>query len=83
MKKIILILIALVVFTPLAVFAQTTVVRGYFRKDGTYVSPHFRNTNPYRSNTYKPYKPYKPKSYDYGNYGNSTKKRKRGNYSYQ
>ncbi len=80
MKKIILILAALVFFTSLSVFAQTTVVRGYFRKDGTYVSPHFRNTNPYRSNTYKPYK---PKSYNYGNYGTSTNKRKRGNYSYQ
>jgi hypothetical protein len=40
---ILLALLLLVLTTPLAALAQDVSVKGYFRKDGTYVQPHMRS----------------------------------------
>jgi len=36
--------LALIVLAPLAAWAGETYVDGYYRKDGTYIAPHWRST---------------------------------------
>ena len=57
MKKIIIILLVIVFAIPTIVFAKDVHVRGYYRKDGTYVRPHVRSSpDQYRYNNYGPSK---------------------------
>lgn len=56
MKRVFLVfLLLLSIFTPLAIMSTAyadTYVRGYTRKDGTYVQPHYRSSpdgNPYNN----------------------------------
>ena len=45
MKKLLLLLIfSLLVGVPVSVAVADTYVRGYYRKDGTYVRPHYRSS---------------------------------------
>lgn len=80
MKKLFITLIALLICS-VAYSQSTTYVKGYYRKDGTYVSPH-RKTTPNKTNkdnystsgNYNPYTgkkgyiapDYSTKSYNYG-----------------
>ena len=54
MKRLISIVLAVIfVLTATLALAGSTYVRGYFRKDGTYVRPHWRTTpNHTRSDNY-------------------------------
>ncbi len=56
MKKILLVLAALALFASTEVMAQEVHVRGYTRRDGTYVQPHTRTRpdgNPYNNKSYR------------------------------
>jgi hypothetical protein len=44
LKKILSIIITLILFTSVSVFAGDTYVRGYTRSDGTYVAPYYRTS---------------------------------------
>lgn len=51
----ILILLALLFFNSLYLFAKDVSVKGYYRKDGTYVQPHVRSSpDSYKWNNYGP-----------------------------
>lgn len=55
MKKAFIILLVIVFAVPGFVFAKDVHVRGYYRKDGTYVRPHIRSSpDQYRHNNYGP-----------------------------
>jgi hypothetical protein len=56
MKKLALILAALgLLISPMVAFAKDVHVRGYYRKDGTYVQPHVRSApDGVRWNNYGP-----------------------------
>ena len=55
MKKVLIILLVIVFAVPVFVFAGDVHVRGYYRKDGTYVRPHIRSSpDQYRHNNYGP-----------------------------
>ena len=56
MKKILFALFALALFASGEVIAQEVQVRGYTRRDGTYVQPHTRTRpdgNPYNNKSYR------------------------------
>lgn len=42
-RRILFVLLAVVLLTPFAAIAKDVPVKGYFRKDGTYVAPHMRS----------------------------------------
>lgn len=44
MKKLCLMLLAVLLALPVSAFARDVHVRGYTRKDGTYVRPHIRSS---------------------------------------
>lgn len=75
MKKLISILIILgFVLTPFISLAKDVYIKGYYRKDGTYVRPHIRSSpDSYKSNNYGPSKNsfqlMNPRSRDYDNDG--------------
>jgi hypothetical protein len=55
MKKALIILLVIVFSVPVFVFAGDVNVRGYYRKDGTYVRPHIRSSpDQYKHNNYGP-----------------------------
>ncbi len=55
MKKIILLLIGFLFIVPQLAVAKDVHVKGYYRKDGTYVRPHIRSSpDSSRSNNYGP-----------------------------
>lgn len=56
MKKIISLLICLLILLTWTLsFAKDVRVKGYYRKDGTYVRPHIRSSpNSYKSDNYGP-----------------------------
>lgn len=55
MLRMILVVILAALFGADLVFARDVTVRGYYRKDGTYVRPHVRSSpNSYRSDNYGP-----------------------------
>lgn len=57
MKKIIIFLISFLFVFPFLAFAKDVHVKGYSRKDGTYVSPHIRSApDSDKSNNYGPSK---------------------------
>lgn len=52
MKKIIILILGIFLFTWNFSYAGDTFVRGYFKKDGTYVAPHYRtkpDNNPFNN----------------------------------
>lgn len=64
----------IVVFLSLSLFAKDVYVKGYYRKNGTYVSPHIRSSpDAYKWNNYGPSKSkdqlMNPKSRDNDNDG--------------
>lgn len=56
MKRSLMIVIGILFFFPNLIVAKDIHVKGYYRKDGTYVRPHIRSS---------------PDSYKYNNYGPS------------
>jgi len=55
MKKIIAIVLMILFIIPIVVFAKDVYVKGYHRKDGTYVRSHIRSSpDSYRWNNYGP-----------------------------
>lgn len=55
MRKMIIILSAIMLLAPSLLIAKDVHVRGYYRKDGTYVRPHIRSSpDSYKSNNYGP-----------------------------
>lgn len=57
MKKIMMLLVAIgfLVSSAITVFSKDVRVRGYYRKDGTYVRPHIRSSpDRYKWNNYGP-----------------------------
>lgn len=55
MKKIIAIVLMLLFVLPSVVFSRDVHVKGYYRKDGTYVRPHVRSSpDSYKWNNYGP-----------------------------
>lgn len=80
MKKLLFALIASTLIMPVAATSQTP-VKGYFKKDGTYVQPHYRSKadgNPYNNystkGNYNPYTGAKGTKdpYSSGSYGSSS-----------
>ena len=62
------------ILTPIMIFAKDVHVKGYYRKDGTYVRPHIRSSpDSYKSNNYGPSQNsdqlMNPRSRDYDNDG--------------
>lgn len=66
MKRLVIILIVLSFLIPAVSFATDTYVRGYYRKDGTYVQPYVRSA---------------PDAYKWNNYGSKTYEERSGGYS--
>lgn len=69
MKKLVLLVLALFVFTA-STYAGDVWVNGYYRSDGTYVRGHYRSSpNQYRYDNYGPsqndYERYNPRQRDY------------------
>lgn len=55
MRRIVFILILMFFFSPCLSFAKDVHVKGYYRKDGTYVRPHIRSSpDSYKHNNYGP-----------------------------
>jgi hypothetical protein len=55
MKKVIIFLVAFLLIVPHLAVAKDVHVKGYYRKDGTYVRPHIRSSpDSSRSNNYGP-----------------------------
>ena len=55
MKKVTIFLILMLFFLPSLSFASDVYVKGYYRKDGTYVRPHIRSSpDSSRANNYGP-----------------------------
>ena len=55
MKKLIVIVLAILLVLPTVLLAGDVYVEGYYRKDGTYVRPHVRSSqDSYKSNNYGP-----------------------------
>ena len=55
MKKFIVVLLGILLVFPSVVLAKDVHVKGYYRKDGTYVRPHIRSApDSYRWNNYGP-----------------------------
>jgi len=55
MKKLIVIILAILFVFPAVLLAKDVYVKGYYRKDGTYVRPHIRSSpDSYKWNNYGP-----------------------------